>query len=243
MDTPGGGVSGSQKTTFQSEEDRIRAAGSKLHADPRHSWFNPGFSFMLQDRERHFLDLLRQQGYEDLRNKRILEVGCSVGAVLRDFLKWGARPENLFGVDLGLTRLVEARALCPTGVTLECANASRLAFRADRFDLVLQSTMFTSILDDQMRRDAASEMVRVVKPDGFIIWYDFHMNNPRNPDVRRVTRREIHALFSGCAVKLRRMTLAPPLARGIAPISRLACDTLAKIPWLCTHYLGTIRKA
>jgi hypothetical protein len=85
-------------------------------------------------------------------------------------------------------------------------------------------------------------MVRVVKRDGLILWDDFHMNNPKNPDVRGVKRREINALFHGCGIKMRRITLAPPLARCIAPYSPMACEVLAKIPWLCTHYLASIRK-
>jgi hypothetical protein len=117
-----------------------------------------------------------------------------------------------------------------------------VALPSDRFDLVVQSTVFTSILDATTRRQVASEMLRIVKDDGLILWYDFHVNNPRNPDVRAVKKREIQGLFPDCRIQLRRITLAPPLLRLLAPHSWLACHLLGRIPWLCTHYLGVIRK-
>jgi hypothetical protein len=88
----------------------------------------------------------------------------------------------------------------------------------------------------------AAEMLRVVKPTGLILWYDYHVNNPWNKDVRGVKRREIYELFPNCQIDLERITLLPPLARALAPYSYLACYLMEKFPLLCTHYLGAIRK-
>jgi SAM-dependent methyltransferase len=134
------------------------------------------------------------------------------------------------------------RARVNAKVTLIRANAASLDFPAGAFDLVLQATVFTSILDRELQARVAGEMMRVVKPGGLILWYDYYRDNPSNPDVRGVKRAEIHSLFPGCAIELERLTLAPPLARRVAPFSFLACFLLEKIPWLCTHYLGAIRK-
>ena len=41
------------------------------------------------------------------------------------------------------------------------------------FDLLLQSPVFTSILDQAMKERVAAEMMRVSKPGGLILWYDF----------------------------------------------------------------------
>jgi hypothetical protein len=75
--------------------------------------------------------------------------------------------------------------------------------------MIVQSTVFSSILDSDMKRKVASEMVRVLKPDGLIIWYDCFVSNPRNKDVKGITKNEIHQLFPGCQIDLRRVTLAP----------------------------------
>ncbi len=146
------------------------------------------------------------------------------------------------GIDLLPERIAAARLATAAGVTFLCGSAAKLDFPDGAFDCVLQSTVFTSILDDAVRQQIAREMLRVLRPDGLILWYDFHVNNPWNPDVRRVSRREIRRLFPGCRVELRSVSLAPPLSRRIAPYSWLLCHLLSAIPFLCTHYLGFITR-
>jgi len=197
---------------------------------------------MIQERERRLLTLLNRYGFASLKEKKILEVGCGTGYWLREFIKWGALPENVTGIDLLADRVSKARRLCPPAVRIQCASAAQLPFANERFDLVLQSTVFTSILDPDLKRRVAAEMMRVVKPEGLILWYDYYVNNPWNSDVRGVKRREIALLFSGCRIELERITLLPPLARLLAPYSYLGCHLLEKLPPLCTHYLGVIQK-
>jgi ubiquinone/menaquinone biosynthesis C-methylase UbiE len=227
----------------QIEEARIRAAYAKRQKDDiRYSYFSMGNLFMMQEREQRLLALLKRNDLAPLHTKKILEVGCGTGYWLREFIKWGARPENITGIDLLVDRVAEARYLCPEAVRIVYGNAVELACPDATFDLVVQSTVFTSILDTSMKQQIASEMLRVVKDDGHILWYDYHVNNPWNPDVRGVKRREIFQLFPGCRITLQRITLAPPLVRLLAPYSWLACYVLGKMPWLCTHYLGLISK-
>ncbi len=139
-------------------------------------------------------------------------------------------------------RINTARMLCPLGVTLQCAEAAALDFPNDTFDIVLQSTVFTSILDLTMKQQIAHQMIRVLKPEGMILWYDYFIDNPRNPNVRAVKQREIRRLFPGTAIDLHRVTLAPPITRLVAPRSWLVCHLLELFPWMRTHYLGVIRK-
>jgi hypothetical protein len=126
-------------------------------------------------------------------------------------------------------------------VTVECGNAAAIRFESGSFDLVLQATVFTSVLDPGMKQAMAAEMLRVLRPDGLILWYDFFIRNPRNPYVQPVGKSEIRRLFPGCSFELRRISLAPPLVRLLAPHSWLACSLMARVPPLCTHYLGAIR--
>jgi len=228
--------------SVKAEESRIRIAYAKRQTDSRYSWFSPSYLFMIQERERRLLALLKRHNLSVLDTKRILEVGCGTGYWLYEFTRWGARPENINGVDLLADRIDKAREILPRGINIQCSNAADLAFPDGTFDLVLQSTVFSSVLDISMKRQIAGEMLRVVKRDGFILWYDFHVNNPWNPDVKAVKKNEIHQLFPGCQIELRRITLAPPLTRLIAPYSWLTCYLLEKIRLFCTHYLGVIRK-
>ncbi len=235
-------MDGLSPESAQVEEARICAAYAKRQGDTRYSWFSPGNLFMVQERERRLLTLLKRHGFAALKTRKILEIGCGRGYWLREFIKWGARSEDITGVDLLPDRIAEARSLCPEGVKLYCGNAAHLEFKDSTFDIVLQSTAFTSILDPTMKQQIATEMLRVLKPDGLILWYDYHVNNPWNPDVRGVKKKEIYQLFPSCQVELQRITLAPPLARRLAPYSWIGCYLLERIPWFCTHYLGVIRK-
>jgi ubiquinone/menaquinone biosynthesis C-methylase UbiE len=226
----------------QGEEARIRLAYARRQTDPRYSWFSRSHLLFMQERERYALAALKREGLLSLESKRILEIGCGTGHWLREFVKWGALPEHITGVDLLPDKVATARKLCPEQVAILCGNATRLALPDEAFDLVFQSTVFTSMLDADMKRQVASEMRRVVKRDGLILWYDFFADNPWNAEVRGIRKREIHQLFPDCRVELRRITLAPPLLRFLAPYSWLACYVLGRIPWLCTHYLGIIHR-
>lgn len=228
---------------FGAEENRIRAAYARRESRASQHWLDPGYVFILQGVERHVLTVLRRSGGSALRGKRILEVGCGTGHWLREFNKWGARAQDLVGLDLLPGRLKDARQQCPAGVKLFCGSAGALALPDASFDLVYQFDVFTSILDAGLKHRVAFEMLRVLKPGGLILWYDFFLDNPRNPDVRGVGKREILSLFPGCSVKLRRVTLAPPITRRLAFRSWLACSLLEAMPLLRTHFLGVIRRA
>ena len=224
------------------ELQRIEQAYSRRQSGSRYTAFDPAYRLAVEEREGQVLQLLRTNCYASLENTKILDVGCGTGAWLRDFVRWGARPENLCGVDLLPARITEARELCPAAVTLKCQDATSLDVPDESFDLVLQSTVFTSILNANVKQLLAREMLRVLRKRGLILWYDFHVNNPWNPDVRGVRREEIAWLFPGCNISLQRLTLAPPLGRWVAPISPALYRGLSRIKPLCTHYVGAITK-
>jgi ubiquinone/menaquinone biosynthesis C-methylase UbiE len=177
-----------------------------------------------------------------LDDARIVEVGCGTGYWIRELIGWGARPEHTIGLDLQLDRLKTARRSSAPRVGWLCGSASEIGLASDSVDVVLQATVFTSILDESVRTSAAREMIRIVRPGGLILWYDFLVNNPWNPDVRGVDGAEIRRLFHDCVVKLKRITLAPPLARRLVRVSWVACSLMERLPALCTHYVGVIQK-
>lgn len=222
------------------EAARIREVYRRRHAGNRYDWDQPGQLFMMQELERRLLRALRQHHCLPLRDRRILEVGCGSGHFLREFIKWGADPAKLVGIDLLEDRVIEGRRRMPAGPRLEVRDAADTGFPDASFDLVLQMTMFTSILSSALRQRVASEMLRVLAPGGWIVWYDFRVDNPRNPNVRGVRKAEIRAMFPGRIVHLQAATLAPPLARGLAPHAWWLCALLTRLPLLRTHYLGFI---
>lgn len=224
------------------EEGRIRAAYANRRENSLYSLLSPGHLFFTQERERELLGMLRKRGVTQLDGQKILEIGCGTGYWLRQFINWGVQPQDVTGIDLLTDRVARARQLCPQGVRIECQSATKLSFADAEFDIALQATAFSSVLDPVVRQQIASEMLRVVKADGLILWYDFHMNNPRNPDVRGVKKSEIRLLFPNCRIQLRRITVAPPLVRMLAPYSWLTCACLERVKIFNTHYLGIIQR-
>lgn len=200
---------------------------------------NPGDLFMHQQRQRAILSLLAREKIFPLDGKRILEIGCGSARLLREFLWFGAPHTSLTGVELQYRRLQDARMFTPH-LPLINADGSRLPFEDASFDLVLQFTVFSSILDDDVRRRVASEMLRVLQPGGLALWYDFRFN-PTNRRTRGISAAEIRGLFPNCRVNLQWLTLAPPLARMIAPFSPLTCGFLERLRVFNTHYLAAIR--
>ena len=228
--------------TTKVEEARIQAVYRKRGGNFFYSWFNPSYVFMLQEQERRMLIALKHHGFTSLDNLKILEIGCGRGFWLREFIKWGVPPQNITGIDLLTDRVAMAKQVCPERVKIECGSATQLGFPDGSFDLVLQSTVFSSVLDPSIKQQIASEMLRVVKTNGALLWYDFHVNNPKNANVKGLKKGEIFQLFPGCRIELRRITLAPPLARLLAPYSLMICYLLERLKVFNTHYLGVIQK-
>ena len=199
-------------------------------------------SFEAWERERDLLALLSEQRLLPLSDKKILEVGCGTGRWLRDLITWGADPASVYGVELLEASAARARRLCPPQVTIECGNAAQLRSAPDSFDIVLQAGLFSSVFDDTMKHAMATEILRVLRPGGIVLWYDFCLTNPQNPYVQPIADGEISRLFPGCPVELHRVSLAAPLVRVLAPRSFRMCAVLSRVSALCTHYLGVLRK-
>lgn len=213
----------------------------------------PAVLFMVHQRVRLLLRMLRAEGLLPLAGKKLLEVGCGTGGWLAEFEAWGVKRGDIAAIELDPLRGAAAQArfaslrnptgqIFARGADIRIGDASSLPWPNASFDLVLQSTVFTSILDGDMRRAVASEMMRVTMPAGAILWYDFFRDNPRNPAVRGVRRREVLSLFPGWEVRLHRVTLAPPIARFLVPLSWTVAHLLEKVRALNTHYVGIIRR-
>lgn len=223
--------------------DRLRAEyldrERRLAGRDTYTLFNPANLFIVQHRQRAVLALLRREGFYPLKGRAILEVGCGSGGVLREFLSFGADPGNIYGVDLLDWRVAKALKLSPN-LSLTCADAQCLPYRGASFDLVLQYTVFTSILDNNVKVNIAKEMQRVLKPNGLILWYDYWLN-PINHHSKGIRQTEIRSLFKNCRLSFRRITLAPPLTRFLSSAGWLICHFLECLRILNTHYLVAIR--
>lgn len=223
-----------------SDIERLRTEyarrAERLSAANPYALTNPDYLFTIQQRQRAVLRMLNRSGLVPLNPHRVLEIGCGSGGVIREFLSYGAR--DVHGIDIRADSLRIARENW-IAVPLACANAEHLPYPADRFDLVLQFTAFSSILDDAVHMQMVSEIRRVLRKPGKILWYDFWLN-PGNPQTRGMQLRDIQRLFPGCRIQHEKITLAPPAARRIVGKSWLFASLMEKFKIFNSHILALI---
>ncbi len=195
-----------------------------------------------QERERTLVRWINFAGLAPVQEKTVLEVGCGSGGNLLQFMKFGFRPANLMGIELLEERAENARRMLPASIQVLCGDASEMALGREHFDVLVQMTMFSSLLDPVFQKKMAQQMWRWVKPGGGILWYDFIYNNPKNPDVMGVPIRRIRELFPEATLKTWRITLAPPINRFVTRIHPSLYTLCNCFPFLRTHVMCWIQK-
>jgi len=149
-------------------------------------------------------------------------------------IKWG----NIWANELLEDRFKILEGKFPNS-NLYKGDASQLGFK-NEFDMVFQSTVFTSVLDDELKQKLAEKMMEMVKPDGIILWYDFMYDNPGNKHVKVIKKSEIRKLFASAKdIKFHKVTLASPISRRFYRIYHII-NTL--FPFLRTHVIAVIKK-
>lgn len=213
--------------------------------DRRYNPLIPAVLLSAQERQRAIANLFVNLGWLELGERRLLEVGCGTGSNLLEFLRFGFKPEHLQGIELLTASVERARRDLPAavGITLgDAASPAASGVPDASQDIVYQSTVFSSLLDDEFQQRLADRMWNWVRPGGGILWYDFTVNNPRNPDVRGVPVPRVRQLFPQGTMRVRRLTLAPPLARAAVGVHPSLYTALNLCPWLRTHVLVWVQK-
>jgi SAM-dependent methyltransferase len=195
-----------------------------------------------QQRQRALLALFARLGWTDLPARRVLEVGCGSGANLLELLCLGFAPRNLAGIESRPERFAQAMQTLPSSVTLMQGDASLAKLPDASEDIVLQSTVFSSLLDAPFQWRLAQTMWRWVRPGGGVLWYDFTVDNPRDSDVRGVRVARIRELFPEGRMSFQRVTLSPPVARAVCRVHPALYHVFNAMAFLRTHVLAWIEK-
>jgi SAM-dependent methyltransferase len=204
--------------------------------------WQPANLLMVTERRRLAAQMLHEAGVFPGPGHQCLEIGCGALGWLGELIAWGVREVDLHGIELDRTRGEQAQAVLPMAEIL-IGDATDLPWISHKFKLVVVSTVFTSILNQDVRRMVADEITRVLAPGGALLWYDCAVNNPRNPNLSKVHRSELVRLFPKLKGKIRTVTLAPPLARLVAPRNWLLASLLGSVPLLRTHLLAVLIKS
>jgi ubiquinone/menaquinone biosynthesis C-methylase UbiE len=226
-----------------SEATRIRAVYQSY--DTQERWLrkrdpaNPGFSQLQRERWQKIAEIVgvRLGGIAPLR---VVDVGCGKGGDLAHIAELlpGA---DLFGVDLSAERIEAARLAVPAA-TLRVQDGDTLPFPDRSVQLVVLSTVLSSILDPETRRQVAAEAYRIVSEEGILLIYDIRLPSPANPNVCRIGKGELRALLPAARIRSYPITLLPPVARSLCRRWPGLYRPLARVRPLRSHYLSVVTR-
>jgi len=173
---------------------------------------------------------------------KVLDVGCGSGGSLVQFLSYGFAPRCLYGIDVSAARIQAGREKLP-GLSLVCGDASRMGYDPNFFDIVMESTMFIQLTDEDLSQRIAREMLRVAKPLGYVILIDWRYSY-RHPEYDAVTQKRIAKLFEvGTKTKIhcrKHGALVPPIGRFLSRyLSSLYFVTQRILPF-CVGQVTTV---
>ncbi len=228
--------------SFARNMETIYAARA-YDTDIRYSEFSPAYLQRVHSMESAYVRALGDLRLrESLGSLRALDFGCGNGHWMARMASWGFRHRNLSGVDIREGAVLVARELLG-GCRIDYSADGAIPHADAAFDVCFVNLVFTSILDEERRRQAAAELQRVTRAGGFIFVLDFRLDNPSNSHVRKLTVGQVRGLFDHCRLVGRRsLVLAPPLASAIAPRARWLASALEAVPLLRTHFLAILAR-
>jgi len=192
---------------------------------------------IVKERELLYASILTNK-FAKIEDVKLLEIGAGEGLNLNGFMNLGIPKENITINELLEDRVVVLKQNYPD-IKAYSGNALDIP-SSEQFDVVFQSTVFTSILDKALKQQIANKMLELVKPNGIILWYDFIYDNPNNKDVKGVSKQEIRQLFAKASeITIKKVTLAPPIGRRVGNLYGVLNGVF---PFLRSHVVAVIEK-
>ena len=230
---------------YSNEIERLRQLYTEQYPvsgkDTSYSWHprNPISIYYRHVQERTLVSMLNELDLE-IREINILDVGSGSGSLLRFFTSLGSDPRLLHGVDLIPERGSAAQKFGPKYINYSVCDAQFLPYTSSSFDLTCLFTVFSSIWDEGLKMSIAQEITRVLKDNGYLIWYD--MCYSKSANTKSISFSETKSLFPNLEVVYRKKLHASLTSR-LAKYSFLICDVLDALPFIRkTHNLCLLKK-
>lgn len=200
---------------------------------------NIGNQISIKDRNSKVKDLFIKNNL-DIKNAKILDLGCASGNFINSLLNIGIRKKNITGIDIRKNSIKNAKKRFPE-IRFELMDARKLEYSDNTFDCIIIFTLFSSVLKSLDRKKIAEEAKRVLKPTGLIIYYDVRMNNPFNKNIIGMNKKELSRIFYDMKFVCARITLIPPIARNLGIATSMLYPILCKLPFLNSHYICSLK--
>lgn len=113
----------------------------------------------------------------DVKNARVLDVGCGMGQSTRMLLEFGVQPPNVLGIDLLDGFASYAQTLNPA-LRIGVVGDVETWPSPGQFDLCMQCTAFSSIKEADARRVTAAHMEDMIVEGGRLFWWDSLRTQP-----------------------------------------------------------------
>jgi SAM-dependent methyltransferase len=218
------------------EEQRIARVYAGYKEDRRRRWaWNAGNAGNAAMREEVVRTLLELAPGALTAGGSVLDAGCGTGWWLERLAREGVARERLIGVDLLVERVAAAGERVP-GARVVAGDVRSLPVQAGGCSLVVLFTVLSAMRSPEDVRSALGEARRVLAPGGLIAIWEPRMWTP-NPHTRLIGLGELRAVL-GEELRVRTVTLAPPLARRVGA---RGYGPLARISALRTHRLVVAR--
>ena len=184
---------------------------------------NPGNAAIVAERDRRAAAMLAGIASVD----RVLDIGSGGSAGFGGLMD----PKASVALDLLVWRLREGDR---ESIPAICGDGARLPVRSRTIDVVLLSTVLTSV-NPVTGRAILAEAIRVLRPGGAVLIYDARYPNPANRGTRAITRRWLRRALAGTEVRHSTLTVVPQLARRLGPRADRWYGWLASVPILRSH--------
>lgn len=181
-------------------------------------------------------ELLKTLARYGLTPERVLDLGCGTGETEQILCKYFG---NITGIDLSEGMISEAKKKDLVNCEFRQADATRLPFADEHFDLVFSFSLFHHIAKNQLEQ-SISEAVRVTRKSAIILVFE---HNPRNPITKLVVERspidkgmvllnasrieELYRKFNVDILEKRYIVFLPRLMSFLRPLEGL----LHKVPY------------
>lgn len=152
----------------------------------------------------------------DPADATILDVGCGGGGNIFQLIRLGYRYANITGIDINDERIAIGKADFPL-CHFFIADASQMFFSDNSFDLIYESTMFSTLPDEDLCIAISREMVRVCKKGGYLLLVDWRYKKSGSTKYNALNRKKVKTYFGVSQVtdliSVEAGALVPPLGR------------------------------
>lgn len=221
-----------KKIKLAYEKRKISSTSSNVNY-----YFNTYSKF---ERELHYFRFIAKEFPQKSFSKlKFLEIGAGHGNNIYFFKNLGFLYENIFANELLEDRISVLKYNYPS-IQVISGNALEISEFKNYFDIILISTVFSSILDNNFRISLANKSMELLNNEGILICYDFIYNNPANEDVKKVTRQDLRMFFNSArSIYFQKVTVFPYIGR---KLGRFYNIFNLIFPFLRTHLISIIRK-